>query len=119
MLQLHTWLATVSGMHIGRLVHYLTSEKGKGQPMHSRAHSQPVPGSHRCVLDILHVQQVAVVAEIAAQWGVGAYESYIELHTGRTHQVRHPIYLSRRSAAVCLGTVKEPCLLPCNVMSLA
>ena len=55
--------------------------------MHSRAHQQQVPGSHCCILDILHVQKVAVVPEVAVQCGAVAYESHIELHTGRTHQV--------------------------------
>ena len=40
-----------------------------------------------CSLEVTHVQQVTVVDAIAAEWGPVAYESYIELHTGRTHQV--------------------------------
>ena len=56
--------------------------------MRSRVHKEAEPGSHRCMLDIIHVHPVAVVPEVAVQWGPVAYESYIELHTGRTHQVR-------------------------------
>lgn len=72
--------------HAGRLVHYLRSERAKGQPWHSRVHNEPCPGSHLCILEIMHVQQVMVVDAVAAEWGPVAYESHIELHTGRTHQ---------------------------------
>ncbi|KAL3148480.1 hypothetical protein ABBQ38_013923 [Trebouxia sp. C0009 RCD-2024] len=73
---------------LGRLVHYLRSERAKGQPAHSRVDREPSPGSHLCILEVMHVQPVTVVDAVAAEWGPVAYESYIELHTGRTHQIR-------------------------------
>lgn len=68
-------------------MHYLTLERAKGQPAHSRAHHVPCPGSHMCSLEVMHVEAVTVVDAVAAEWGPVAYESHIELHTGRTHQV--------------------------------
>lgn len=68
-------------------MHHLTTERAKGQPAHSRVHKEPRPGSHLCSLEVMHVQPVTVVDAVAADWGPVAYESHIELHTGRTHQV--------------------------------
>ena len=72
--------------YAGRLVHHLRTERAKGQPAHSRVDKEPSPGSHLCILEVLHVQPVTVVDAVAAEWGPVAYESHIELHTGRTHQ---------------------------------
>ena len=59
----------------------------KGQPVHSQVHDSPVPGSQCCILDVLDVAATNVVPEVAAEWGMIAYESLLELQTGRTHQV--------------------------------
>ena len=77
----------VACWYTGRLVHHLTTQRAKGQAAHSRAHKAPCPGSHMCSLEVMHVQQVTAVDAVAAEWGPVAYESQIELHTGRTHQV--------------------------------
>ena len=71
----------------GRLVHHMTQEQIPGQPAHRKVHSSPVPGSHCCSLDVVDVQPVSSLPEVAARWGATAYESLLELQTGRTHQV--------------------------------
>ena len=71
----------------GRLVHHMTQEQMPGQPAHSKVHNSPVPGSHCCSLDVVDVQPVSSPPEVAARWGATAYESLLELQTGRTHQV--------------------------------
>ena len=71
----------------GRLVHHMTQEQIPGQPAHSKVHNSPVPGSHCCSLDVVDVQPVSSPPEVAASWGATAYESLLELQTGRTHQV--------------------------------
>lgn len=68
--------------------HYIkTGEHTKGQPVHSIVASGPGPGVQHCSLEILQVQPVSLSAAAAAKWGPVAYESLLELHTGRTHQV--------------------------------
>ena len=71
----------------GRLTHHITQQQVKGQPVHSQVHGSPVPGSQCCVLDVLDVRATKVVPQVAAEWGPVAYESLLELQTGRTHQV--------------------------------
>lgn len=71
----------------GRLTHHITQQQVKGQPVHSQVHGGPVAGSQCCILDVLDVRATSVVPEVAAEWGPTAYESLLELQTGRTHQV--------------------------------
>ncbi|DBB13532.1 TPA: hypothetical protein ACH3X3_000574 [Trebouxia sp. C0006] len=72
----------------GKLTHHKTQEQVKGQPAHSQVHDSPVPGSQCCLLEVLDVSPVQVVHAVAAEWGPVAYEALLELHTGRTHQIR-------------------------------
>lgn len=65
-----------------------TGEHTKGQPSHSTLATGPGPGVQHCSLEILQVQPVTLHAAAAADWGPTAYESLLELHTGRTHQVQ-------------------------------
>lgn len=75
--------------NIGRLEHYiLEGQRANKQPAHSTIHHSPVPGSHRCILDVLQTQPIQTVPEVAAVCDSTAYESLIQLHTGRTHQIR-------------------------------
>lgn len=72
----------------GRLQHYINTGKHmKGQPVHSVIASGPGPGIQHCSLEIVEVQTVSLFGAAAAEWGPHAYESLLELHTGRTHQV--------------------------------
>ena len=69
----------------------------------------------------MHVQAVTVVDAVAAEWGSVAYESHIELHTGRTHQVSplHTLYISGQAtgednvfsgAATCVSWCANCCV---------
>ena len=54
------------------------------------------------------MQHVPLSAAAAAAWGPTAYESLLELHTGRTHQVSYVTLLTNTTFSfrklVCCGT---------------
>lgn len=61
---------------------------------------------------MLQVQHVPLSAAAAAAWGPTAYESLLELHTGRTHQVSYVTLLVytafRCHKLVCCETLGVP-----------
>lgn len=102
----------------GRLQHYIkTGEHMKGQPVRSVITLGPGPGVQYCSLETLEVQTVSLFGAAAADWGPHAYESVLELHTGRTHQVHCSCYFWRscagqRFVAANLGA-RQQCTCPC------
>jgi 23S rRNA-/tRNA-specific pseudouridylate synthase len=95
---------------LGPLLHWaVVRQRGGGEPAHTRilgpaaaaaadgqADDSADSGSSgggpqhavRCELVVLQVQRVSLAGDAAAQWGPAAYESELQLVTGRTHQIR-------------------------------
>lgn len=100
-----------SRMTAGPLVHYLkTNQKPLGGgPLFSLIQSDGQDGGKRSELFVHKVEKVYLRGEATQRWGSTAYESWIELKTGRTHQVLHlyPSFLVHASLAVILH--KEEC----------
>lgn len=58
-----------------------------GLPAHSLIVPPDTASCHRCELQVVGVEQVALSGEAQTVWGDSAYEVDILLVTGRTHQV--------------------------------
>ena len=80
----HTYLA-------GVLVHYLkiNQKPVQGGPLCSLVHPDDSQGAKRSELVVHNVREVQLCGEAAEKWGSKGYESWIELKTGRTHQVSY------------------------------
>lgn len=85
---------TTSPAPLGPLIHRLvTNQRSVGLPSHSIAleASDPESEIHGAVhaeLVVLHSRPVTLTGEAAAMWGTEAWETELELITGRTHQIR-------------------------------
>ena len=75
-------------MAAGPMVHYLkANQRLRGRASYTGIHSDDSQGAQHSELDVLDVCRVELTGTAAAEWGQTAFESLIELKTGRTHQV--------------------------------
>lgn len=71
------------------LVHYVkVGQRGPGEPAHTIICGGDEPESLRAELIILNVERINLQGQAKDIWGSTAYETLIELKTGRTHQIR-------------------------------
>ena len=67
----------------------MTCQKSRERgPFCSLVHPDGSSGAKRSELVVHKVEKVGLIGEASARWGDEAYESWIELKTGRTHQAR-------------------------------
>lgn len=85
--------ATAAPPPVGRLIHHMAVDcKAEQLPRHTLVLAALDPGTVVAELVVVDVQPVELTPAAAAQWGhpagAPAYEAFIELVTGRTHQIR-------------------------------
>ena len=69
--------------------HFLkVNQRGAGRPARTAVHLDSAEGARLSQLIVLAVERVKLQGEAAERWGDEAFESFIQLKTGRTHQVR-------------------------------
>ncbi|GMH42683.1 hypothetical protein BSKO_10602 [Bryopsis sp. KO-2023] len=74
---------------LGRLIHYMmVGQRGPGEPAHTVICEGDEPASLYAELVVLRVNRVKLTGEAEEAWGSEAFETLIELKTGRTHQIR-------------------------------
>lgn len=88
-------------MLAGLLEHFLKlNQRRQGRAACTTVHADAFEGGRPSQLVVLEVRQVRLCGTAAESWGPTAFEAFIELRTGRTHQVSGRIAVSPESGRV-------------------